>query len=108
MATREYEDADTKEVLDYVVTCLDEHKFPEAYASLRTCPDTQDVIAAIVPGADPQAFWFAFRDLDERLRTRKDVSLEFIGYIQLQIENWIKSQQPPAETTAPTTAPPAA
>ena len=110
MATRNYADDDTKEVLDYVITQLDEHKFPEAWAALRTCEDTADVIAAISPGAEPIAFWFAFKDLDERLRTRKDLSLEFIGYIQASIEAFIKSQQNPPEETAPpvTTLPPAA
>lgn len=107
MATREYDDADTKEVMDYVVTCLDEHKFPEVFAALRTCPDTEDVIAKIMPGADPLAFWFAFKDLDERLRTRKDVCLEFIGYIQKQIEALIAAQQA-AETAPPAQTPPPA
>jgi hypothetical protein len=114
VATREYDDADTKEVLDYVVTCLDSHKFSEAYAALRTCDDTVDAIAPIMPGAEPMAFYFRVKDLDERLRERKDTVLEFIGYIQSQIELYIKQQQaqqdPPAETAASvaSTTPPAA
>lgn len=111
MATREYDDADTKEVLDYVVTCLDSHKFSEAYAALRTCDDTVDAIAPIMPGAEPMAFYFRVKDLDDRLRDRKDTVLEFIAYIQTQIEAYIKQQQaqgeqPPAPAEAP--APPAA
>lgn len=108
MATRNYADDDTKEVMDYVITQLDEHKFPEVFAALRTCPDTEDVIAKIMPGADPLAFWFAFKDLDERLRTRKDVSLEFIGYIQKQIEALIAAQQAAEEAPPAPTPPPAA
>lgn len=93
MATREYDDADTKEVLDYVVGCLDAHKFPEAYAALRTCDDTVDAIAPIMPGSEPMAFYFRVRDLDIRLRERKDTVLEFIAYIQKQIEDYMKAQQ---------------
>jgi hypothetical protein len=102
---RDYEDPDTKDVLDYVMTCLDEHKYPEAWAALRTCEDTQDVIAAIVPGADPTAFWFAFRNLDDRLKERKDASLEFIRYIQQQIETFVQQQQAQAQAGAEPPAP---
>jgi hypothetical protein len=111
MATREYDDADTKEVLDYVVTCLDSHKFPEAYAALRTCDDTVDAIAPIMPGSEPMAFYFRVRDLDIRLRERKDTVLEFIAYIQKQIEDYMKAQQAAqhgGEQAPPATAPPAA
>lgn len=109
VATREYDDKDTIEVLDYVITCLDSHKFAEAYAALRTCDDTVDAIAPIMPGAEPTAFYFRVKDLDDRLRERKDTVLEFIAYIQAQIEAYIKQQQaqqePPAQTApAPTPA----
>jgi hypothetical protein len=33
------------------------------------------------------------RDLDIRLRERKDTVLEFIAYIQKQIEDYMKAQQ---------------
>lgn len=120
MATREIDDADTKEVLDYVMTCLDEHKFPEAWAALRSNEDLADVIAPIVPGPEPMAFWFKLREVDERMRTRKDLGLEFIAYIQTQIQGWIDQQRrlpPPAavergevepEPVAPSPAPPVA
>lgn len=92
MATRDFDDADTKELLDQVIIWLDEHKFAEAWAALRTCEDTLDVIAPIAPGPDPLAFWFKVRDVDERMRTRKDVGLEFIAYIQVQIQMWMVAQ----------------
>jgi hypothetical protein len=108
VATREYDDKDTIEVLDYVITCLDSHKFAEAYAALRTCEDTVDAIAPIMPGAEPMAFYFRLKDLDERLRERKDTLLEFIAYIQTQIEEFIKQQAqqgPPVETPPAPAAP---
>jgi hypothetical protein len=67
-----------------------------------------DVVAPIVPGPDPMAFWFKLKEVDERMRTRKDVGLEFIGYIQTQIQAWMeaeaaraKLQGEPAAVTVP-------
>jgi hypothetical protein len=93
MATRQIDDADDKEVLDYVITCLDEHKFPEAWAALRSNEDLADVIAPIVPGPEPMAFWFKLKEVDERMRVRKDLGLEFIAYIQAQIQAWIDAEK---------------
>lgn len=92
MATRNFTDDDTKEMMDQVIIWLDEHKFAEAWAALRGNEDTLDVIAPIAPGPDPLSFWFKVRDVDERMRTRKDVGLEFIAYIQAQITVWIAAQ----------------
>jgi hypothetical protein len=111
VATREYDDKDTVEVLDYVVTCLDSHKYAEAYAALRNCEDTVDAIAPIMPGAEPMAFYFRIKDLDERLRERKDTVLDFIAYVQKQIDDFVKAQKaqqeqqdPPPAAATPTTA----
>lgn len=113
MATREYDDEDTKEVLDYVIQCLDAHKYGEAWAALRGCEDTVDAIAPIMPGAEPMAFYFRVRDLDERLRTRKDTVLEFIAHIQTQIQAYMTAQaeaakaagEPVPETVTPPATP---
>lgn len=108
VATREYDDKDTIEVLDYVVTCLDSHKYAEAYAALRNCEDTVDAIAPIMPGAEPMAFYFRIKDLDERLRERKDTVLDFIAYVQKQIEDYMKAQQAQqTEQSPPTSVAPA-
>lgn len=108
MATREYEDEDTKEVLDYVIQCLDAHKYGEAWAALRGCEDTVDAIAPIMPGAEPMAFYFRVRDLDERLRTRKDTVLEFIAHIQTQIQAYMAAQTEAAKAAGETVPEPAA
>lgn len=79
---REYDDPDTKEMLDFAIQCIDEGNFPDAFASLRSNDETMDIIARIAPGASAQSFWFMFRDLDDRLRTRKDACLNFIEYVQ--------------------------
>ncbi len=108
---RAYDDKDTKDVLDYAIECIDAGNYADAFASLRTCEDTMDAIGKIMPGSSPQSYFFTIRELDPRLRDRKDAVCNFIEYVQKCIVTYQEQLAAAAAKKVeedPDSAPPAA